>query len=280
MVSGTGALPRLESRVLALEEARLDLRVGALEMAAQHSAPFTAPPPSALLDGLNDADHLMSAGIHEDASDFDTRGIDLRASGDELDVSQRVCSYAVPGLDTAEARIEARLVAPLGHYVSDDTEHIDYALMMSQLAEAEAVASGGDGRQPLISDDLKERLETLVQQVKATLQATPREALQEDSYSLPAALHHQSSAQAFSDLPGQSYTPYAPVVSAAPALQTTYGAPPFTLQVKSSVQRPSVTEAVRQIPDSLSRTQQTDSLSMSQSRWQMHSMGPPPGTPM
>ena len=40
LVSGTGALPRIEKRVLALEEARLDLRLGALEGAAQHSAVF------------------------------------------------------------------------------------------------------------------------------------------------------------------------------------------------------------------------------------------------
>jgi hypothetical protein len=233
LVSSTGILSRIEARVIALEEARLDLRIVKLEGAAQHSAVFTDS--HALLDGTaNNVERMQSLGMYED-NYLRGRGFEQPGVGDDLDVSQRMWPQEDPPLDAAGARIEGRLDAPLSYHGPDDAEQINFQQMMAQLAEVEAVTASADGREPLISDDLKERLETLVQQVKATLNASPTDALGDGPS--PYVSHLQDQVQmlqrsqtAFSEIPGPSYTAYAPVVSTAPALQTQYGAPPSLIR--------------------------------------------------
>jgi len=137
---------KLEVRVGRIESARLDLRLGALESAAQRASNFGG-----------------SVRAGEESSLFAARAPMATSSfGATLPVQ--------PSLDNTQPVLDLQ-PSPEVADAPDDSGSMARSLFQGQADFGEA-APNGDGFEPLISDDLKSRLEHLVEQVKETLNAT------------------------------------------------------------------------------------------------------------
>lgn len=235
IVSATGPVSRLEGRVRALEAARLDLRVGALESAAQHGAVFAesdalaasrAIIQSQARGGGAETPHVyvngatMSRDLGGATGWYQHR--EQRQHADDLDISQPLPDNmgapfegdsATARLGDAEAHFGARFGARMTQQDRrQEAELADHMALSRALGGS--TATGADGQQPLISNELKERLEVLVQQVKMTLGSTLE----------GATMHSHDSGYSGVMQGGSSYLPAGvSSLGSAPALSTTYG---------------------------------------------------------
>jgi len=218
--NGVGAqrierIAKLDTRMNRLEGARLELRLSALETAAQHCSLFV-PIPSALdsswlagaypaptAPALPDSENFVPPSSEVEPHRARVRRADieqLRAEISDLDVSQHCFPPAVANsvllsgqgscstgqqhrwrhqeaVEVAAASIDARLEAKLERIF--DQNFIDHgACPLQALEYTHALQTGhqdldcSDAMAQPISSELKDRLETLVHQVKVTLHNT------------------------------------------------------------------------------------------------------------
>lgn len=252
---GAEPISRLETRLKSLESCRLDLRVGALESAAQHGAVFMAGRDmNAILDSTVEqlAGQMLDKRIVQDVEDAaegrrrrrqsedmqsalgDDRQSVLGSQYDPLQYSPQQAQIHLQDLDVSqpvsqhpdfETYNERSVYNGFEDYGEAGQEHLEMQVersehllstrlaMARQLVAQEADGQDGsyaaalalDGRvgdyaaalaldgnsvsqptQPLISDELKDRLEVLVNQVKQTLNKSHTEMPAQDAYATPS----------------------------------------------------------------------------------------------
>lgn len=198
--SGSSIIEALCERLQKLEASRLDLRVGALESAAQRGAVFSvaAVQAAAAEQALaRVAEMEMEMGLgNEDSSPTVMSNFSFQPSVDPPDLGPELDETQASVQDCVEA--DARATDSRSEFPEEVRRvhgaSAKLAKLSNQFGAHASRNSEGAGHAPqatkssdIVSGDLKGRLEVLVEKVKATLHANPMATLPAHGVSVPEA---------------------------------------------------------------------------------------------